>query len=211
MTTRWTRRHLGLLSEDPATTAPLADPTGRVLLDDDVWDMWPIQEEDGSVAAIHGQELWMARAAPPRGHPEARHDVARIRLLSTDGRRWTDRGPVFDDGASLGSREWSGSAVRRADGTVSVFYTAAGLRGEAHPTFVQRVVEARLGTHREIVRPDERWYLPADEIEGGPGQIRAFRDPGWFRDPHDGREHLLIAASVARGDAYMGAVAMADA
>ncbi|MBO3749984.1 glycoside hydrolase family 68 protein [Streptosporangiaceae bacterium NEAU-GS5] len=225
MTTLWTQRHLDLLIEEPTTTAPLAGPVGRVLADDDVWDMWPIQDEDGSVAVLCGQELWMALAAPAVGHPEERHDVARIRLLTTDGHGWKDRGPVFADGVSLGSREWSGSAVRRPDGTVSVFYTAAGHRGEARRTFVQRVAEAQLklvagdggpqldqhADHREVLRSDGGTYLLADEVDGGPGRIRAFRDPGWFRDPADGREYLLVAASVPWRDRFMGAVALAGA
>lgn len=112
---------------------------------------------------------------------------------------------------------------------MSVFYTAAGRRGEARPTFAQTVVEARArllteggrvlldqaAEHREVLRSDGVTYLPADDIEGGPGRIKAFRDPGWFRDPADGREYLLVAASVApSGDAdhaFMGAVALAAA
>ena len=221
----WTRAHLDRLTGSAATTAPvIRGPLPRVLPAHDLWDMWPVQNEDGSVCVIHGRELWMGLSAPAVGHPEERHDVARIRLLATGDDGWTDLGPVFADGASPGSREWSGSAVRRPDGTVSVFYTAAGRRGEARPTFVQRIVEARpklivndggvvlegSAEHREIVRSDGRAYLIADEIEGGPGR-RAFRDPGWFRDPADGREYLLIAASTAWDDRHMGAVALAGA
>jgi levansucrase len=51
-------------------------------------------------------------------------------------------------------------------------------------------------------------YLPADDVDGGPGRIRAFRDPGWFRDPADGREYLLVAASVPWEDRFTGAVAL---
>lgn len=166
----------------------------------------------------------MALSAPAVGHPEERHDRARIRLLARTAGRWRDLGDAFADGASPGSREWSGSAVRRADGTVSVFYTAAGVRGEARPTFHQQVVEARptlgiaggvvqLGRdveHRVVLRPDGQ-YLPADDVVGGPGRIRAFRDPGWFRDPADGREYLLVAASVPWRDRFMGAIALAGA
>ncbi|ETK36752.1 glycoside hydrolase family 68 protein [Microbispora sp. ATCC PTA-5024] len=230
---RWTRRHRDLLAASAggadgagsATTAPLIDfaVQPRVLPHHDIWDLWPIQDEDGSTSVVADRELWMALSAPAAGHPEARHDRARIRLLAKDGDRWTDLGDAFADGASPGSREWSGSAVRRSDGTVSVFYTAAGRRGEARPTFAQCVVEARGGLvsdgggvrldpgaeHRVVLRSDGRMYLPADEIDGGPGQIRAFRDPGWFRDPADGREYLLVAASVAYGDGFMGAVALA--
>ncbi len=228
---RWTRRHLAAPAGGAATTAPViglpAPP--RVLPHDDVWDLWPIQEEDGSTSVVRGRELWMALSAPALGHPEERHDRARLRLLARDGDGWTDLGHAFADGASPGSREWSGSAVRRPDGTVSVFYTAAGRRGEARPTFAQTVVEARArlvtddgpvlleqaAEHREVLRSDGVTYLPADEIEGGPGQIRAFRDPGWFRDPADGREYLLVAASVSASadgdDGFMGAVALAAA
>lgn len=169
-----------------------------------------------------GAELWMALTAPVAGHPEERHDRARIRLLARKGDEWHDLGDAFADGTSPGSREWSGSAVRRADGTVSVFYTGAGVRGEVTPTFHQRVVltQPRLtadgevalergSAHRVALRGQDP-YLPADEIEGGPGRIQAFRDPGWFRDPADGREYLLIAASVPWGDGYTGAVALAD-
>ena len=187
-----------------------------------MWDTWPVLEEDGSTTVAGGAELWMALTAPAEGHPEDRHDRARIRLLSRTAGRWHDLGDVFADGASPGSREWSGSAVRRPDGTVSVFYTAAGVRGETRPTFSQRAVEARPrltvvggaarlepeAGHRVVLRADGD-YLPADEVEGGPGRIRAFRDPWWFRDPHDAQEYLLVAASVPGRDHFMGAVALA--
>ena len=189
----------------------------------DVWDTWPIQEEDGSVCVLGGAELWMALAAPAAGHPEERHDIARIRLLARKDDQWQDLGNAFADGASPGSREWSGSAVRRADGTVSVYYTASGVRGAVRPTFHQRVALARPrltvvdGNVRldqnhghQVVLHGQEPYLPADDVEGGPGRIRAFRDPGWFRDPADGREYLLIAASVPWGDRFTGAVALAD-
>lgn len=220
-TARWTHRHLDQLVENPATTAPVIGAVPRVLPDHDIWDTWPVQEEDGSTTVVDGAELWMTLAAPAAGHPEERHDRARLRLLGRTAARWCDLGDVFADGVSLGSREWSGSAVRRPDGTVSVFYTAAGMRGEARPTFHQRVVEARprlggaglLGrdvAHRVVLHADDP-YLPANDVTGGPGRIRAFRDPGWFRDPADGREYLLVAASVPWDDHFTGAVALAAA
>lgn len=223
---RWTRRHLELLTATDTTTAPVCDPAAlpRILPDHDLWDLWPIQEEDGAPSVIGGGELWMALSAPALGHPEERHHQARIRLLGRYGEEWEDLGNAFADGASPGSREWSGSAVRRPDGTVSVYYTAAGRRGEARPTYRQSVVETRPvlvaeggrvmlrrdAEHREILRSDGRMYLPADETDGSPGNIRAFRDPGWFRDPADGRDYLLVAASTAWDDRFTGAVALAE-
>jgi levansucrase len=222
--TLWTPAHLERLRPDPATTAPPVGPedVARVLPHDDVWDPWPVVDADGRIVTIGGGEVWMALSAPARGHPDDRHDVARLRLLLRHGPAWTDCGHVFADAASAGSREWSGSAVRRADGSVSVFYTAAGRRGEPRRTFLQRVMEAtgRLatagagvrfepaGAHREVVRPADG-YLPADEVDGASGRIRAFRDPGWFADPADGREYLLIAASVAGARGFDGAVGIA--
>jgi levansucrase len=196
-----------------------------VLPHHDIWDMWPVQEEDGATVVVLGSELWMALSAPAAGHPEERHDRARILLLASSGDRWEDLGYVFKDGTSLGSREWSGSAIRRPDGSISVFYTAAGERGEARPTFRQRVVEARpklsidRGTvqlerrveHRVVLRADGDIYLPADEIDGAPGRIKAFRDPSWFRDPADGQEYLLVAASTRWQDRFSGAIAIARA
>jgi levansucrase len=221
----WTRQHLDRLGEAAAIAAPElgASEQPRVIRDDDVWDPWPVQEMDGSPSVVEGRELWMALSAPASGHPEGRHDVARLRLLAHDANGWDDLGPAFAHGVTPGSREWSGSAVRRTDGSVSVYYTAAGHRGEARPSYVQRVIEAcprlvasngrirldGLAEHREILRADGGTYLPADELEGAPGHIRAFRDPGWFRDPADGREHLLIAASVPARGGFMGAVALA--
>lgn len=219
---RWTRRHLARLVASRRTTAPAVDGAAPppLLPGTDLWDLGPVQEDDGTPSVVQGRELWMALSAPAVGHPEDRHDVARLRLLARDGADWSDLGPVFADGASPGSREWSGCAVRHRDGTVSVFYTAAGRRGEAAPTYVQRVMEARSRLvdgvrlelaveHRELVRPDGRTYLLADEKDGMPGHIRAFRDPSWFRDPKDGRGYLLIAASVPWRGRFMGAVAIA--
>lgn len=224
---RWTRGHLERLAESGTSTAPVIDPAAlpRILPDHDLWDLWPVQEEDGSTSAAGGHELWMALSAPATGHPEERHDRARIRLLGRNGEEWKDLGDAFAAGASPGSREWSGSAVRRPDGTVSVYYTAAGRRGEARPTYRQSVIETHPvlnadhgrivlqqdAAHREVLRSDGRMYLPADESEGAPGQIRAFRDPGWFRDPADGRDYLLVAASTAWGDGFTGAIALAQA
>ena len=114
----WGREHLARLVATPATTAPVIGPRklSRVLPDEDVWDLWPVQEPDGSPSVIGGRELWMTLSAPAVGHPEQRHDRARLRLLSGAGDAWTDLGRVFDDGASPGSREWSRSAVRRPEG-----------------------------------------------------------------------------------------------
>lgn len=188
-----------------------------------VWDPWPVQHPDGSVATIGDRELWVALAAPADGHPEDRHDHARQHLLSV-GAAGTDPvtdavtdavtnlGPLFPDGASLGSREWSGTTVydpHRA--TITAYYTASGTRGETAVTYTQRIMAAEglvtftdaavtidWGPHRELVRPDG-CFLPSG-FAAGSSWLAAFRDPAWFRDPSDGAEYLLLAASVGGSD-----------
>nr|WP_281282855.1 hypothetical protein [Nonomuraea terrae] len=70
-----------------------------------------MQDEDGATSVIGADELWMALSAPALGHPEERHDLARIRLLGRNGDQWTDLGNAFPDGVSPGSREWSAHAT----------------------------------------------------------------------------------------------------
>lgn len=225
----WTRRHLARLAETAGTTAPLvrANEVVRILPDYDLWDVWPVREPDGAVSSIARGELWIALSAPAIGHPDVRHDIARLRLLAKRGGRWTDTGPVFPDGGSLGSREWAGSAIHRsADSSLTVFYTAAGRRGERRRTFVQRIAQAtgRLvvtdsaigltdwSDHRESVQADGAIYVRAEEEHGEPGFIKAFRDPFFFRDPRSGRDYLLFTGSLgyAKTD-FNGAVGIAEA
>jgi levansucrase len=153
-------------------------------------------------------------------HPEARHDHARLRLLRRDPQGWQDLGVLFPDEASPGSREWSGTAVfDAATSQLRVLYTATGRRGEATPTFRQRLFEARgevrggrvvsWSRHAEVITAAPP-YLPADEADSAPGLCRAFRDPFLFRDPADGSEYLLFAASVPDGDQpHAGAIGIA--
>jgi levansucrase len=199
--------------DDGAGTLP-----GRFL-----WDPWPVQELDGSVVRVPGGELWVALVANATADPEERHGNARQHLLLL-GSTVQDLGPLFPVGASAGSREWSGSTVLdRGRGVLSAYYTAAGGRDEPQQTLTQRILLAegeicldenpvRVQTwtpHRELVTPAPP-YLPSGVTS--PGQtLRAFRDPGWFRDPADGTDHLLVAASVDDpvGKGPWGAVGLA--
>jgi levansucrase len=131
------------------------------------------------------------------------------------------------DGFSPGSREWAGSAVLGPGaGEVTLFFTAAGRRGEVPPTVEQRLFQTtgRLDVTGappvirdwsapfESVASDDEVYVRADQAEGPPGKLKAFRDPAYFRDPADGRSYLLFAASL-KGSPYAenGAVGVARA
>jgi levansucrase len=193
----------------------------------DMWDLWPVQDEDGAIAVIGGGELWMGLSAPAAGDPVERHGRARIRLVARGADGWRDLGPALPDGLSPGSREWSGSAiVNAARDQVTLFFTAAGRRGETSLTYEQRMFQTmgRLtGTGetlrltdwsepRQSLSSDGRLYDPADQARGVVGQIKAFRDPAFFRDPADNAAYLLFAASLPPpSSAFNGAVGIARA
>lgn len=186
----------------------------------DLWDSWPLQREDGATALVDGRQFWFFLSAPCFPDPGQRHEAARIRLASLGADGWRDHGNAMPDGFSPGTREWAGSAVLHDDGiSVTLFFTAAGRRGEV-PTVEQRLFAARgqLGPDgvtdwqppREIIVADGERYVVANEAEGKPGLIKAFRDPAWFRDPATGKTHILFTASAGWSDHdYNGVVGIA--
>ncbi len=211
-TTRWTRQHVSAIVDDPSTSTPVIDDApARLLPDIDFWDLWPIRAPDGTVATPCGAQLWAGLSAPAVGHPERRHDQARIRVVMLDRTGWADLGLLFPEGASAGSREWAGCLVLEP-GTdrLLAYYTAAGERGEPTRTFRQRIMGATAvlrcvsgrpqitgwSPHREVLVADGVRYLPAVQATGVPGFIKAFRDPFYFRDPANRQAYLLFTASL---------------
>jgi levansucrase len=176
----------------------------------DLWDMWPLQEEDGTTALIGGRAFWFFLSSPKLPDPEQRHDHARIRMLGLRGSQWSDYGLVFSDGFGPGTREWSGSAVLSQNQQLRMFFTASGRR-EGGPRFEQRIFEANArfevgADHvavgewtapREIFSADDLYYATADDSEPVNGMIRGFRDPSYFRDPADGAEYIFFTGSAA--------------
>lgn len=227
MTSRWTPDAVALMSSAPVSTVSVIDRTSVVpiLPGVDLWDYWPVQQRDGHTATIAGGTLQMLLGAPATGDPEARHALARIRLMFERRGQWFDLGNLFPDGFSPGSREWSGSAILDDDQrSITLYFTAAGHRGEAAISFDQRLFET--SADLTIVDGDPRigaWSTPVESVAadgelyasdmtggGGIGTIKAFRDPFYFRDPADGRELLLFAASLAASNSpWNGAVGLA--
>ncbi len=226
-TSCWTPAHIASL--DPGhQTAPLiaAPDVERIDAQLDIWDAWPAQRADGTPHVLGtGAQLWMALGAPRDPDPDARHALARIHLLrrEPDG-QWTHLGPAMPDGFSPGSREWSGSAIVDEDGkALTLYFTAAGRRGEDEPSFEQRLFQTRAtlaedgacgqwSIPREIIQVDGIHYMPTAGAGGGLGTIKAFRDPAWFRDPASGEQLIVFAASRAgSASAYNGVVGLAKA
>jgi len=224
MTSHWTAAAVAALATSawPATPRIVAAPP--LLPGLDLWDYWPVQERDGRVAVIGGGTLFVFLAAPATGDPDARHDLAHLRLAHRDETGWRDLGPVFDEGFAPGSRQWSGSTVVDAGHTMlTLFFTAAGRRNEAQLGFEQRLFVSRAGlgvppgplvkawsTPTEVIAADGAVYLRDMAGGGALGTIKAFRDPYYFEDPVDRAGYLLFTASLAASSsAWNGAVGIA--
>ena len=225
-TSQWTAAHVaainpGALPHGPAFEAADAVPLFPGL---DLWDMWPVQQLNGSTADIAGGTLWMALSAPDMGDPGLRHFHARIRLIHQTASGWRDLGPAMPDGWAPGNREWAGSALIEGD-RITLYFSAAGPdAGEGG--YQQRLFEAQArllveeGGPRliewsrpvESVVSDGAHYVIADQQHGEPGRIKAFRDPAHFCDPADGARYLLFVGSLGRSASdYNGCVGLARA
>lgn len=226
--TYWTAKHIATLSGAGVQSSALLTDKNVVPISGDlgIWDAWPIQHADGHPYRLpQGQEVWMALGAPHFDDPDDRHGHACIQLVLREASGWLYLGRAMPSGFSPGSREWSGSAVVNADGTtVTLYFTATGRRGESALSFEQRMFSAeatldlasgdpRLVDWRglkELFTPDPVYYMSTIGGPRGVGQIKAFRDPAFFRDPVDGRDYLFFAGSCAASRSrYNGLVGMA--
>lgn len=174
-----------------------------------VWDAWPLAEADGTPIAWNGGELWFALAVLQSDDPEHRHSVAHIHHFYRRRDRFVHLAKALPAGFAPGSREWSGSALAE-NGLVTLFFTATGHRGEAAPTFHQRIFATSASVGRQLDKPFGEWSPPheliqadgaiyeyADQDYGRPGEIKGFRDPAHFRDD-DGTDYLLFTGSSAQ-------------
>lgn len=228
MTTAWSACAVAAIANNPMPVAPVIDPAAcrPILPGFDLWDYWPVQQRDGSTAEIADGALCMLLSAPILPDPDQRHAIARIRLMHQTADGWRDLGNLLPDGFSPGSREWSGSAIISDNhDRVTLYFTAAGHRGEVELSFDQRLFEttATLAVDHGVPRLFG-WTTPAESVAsdgniyardmaggGEIGTIKAFRDPAWFCDPADGREYLIFAASLEQSSSlWNGAVGLAQ-
>ena len=225
----WRAAHVAAIGDTYAQAIPVIAPESiKPLIEGiDLWDLWPLQLADGTTARFDGWTLWMVLSAPALPDPDLRHGQARIRLMSERDGEWRDRGNVLPDGMAPGSREWAGSALYHPEsGRVTLFFTAAGHRGENPQSYAQRLFQTsgKLAFDNGSARIDE-WTLPVElfasdddlyvlvnHTQGRPGFIKGFRDPAHFRDPASGVTYLLFTASLGRStSAWNGAIGIARA
>ena len=225
----WTAECVADIARFPLPEAPLIAECDvlPVSADHDLWDVWPLQSLDGSVAEIAGGQLWMILSAPKMDDPGMRHDVARTRLLMHRDGAWLDCGLLFPDNLNPGAREWSGAArIEPGTNRVIAYFTATGRRGAKGRSFEQRLFQTsgRLdltgtmpsitdwSTPRLLTDNDGAHYVDLAIDQGVPGNIRGFRDPYWLRDPADGLDYILFTGSKARSPhTHNGVIGLARA
>jgi levansucrase len=219
-TSHWSPADVAAIGDTALPEAPVIAPAARLVPGTDLWDYWPVQEIDGRVARIGDGTLYFFLAAPAEGDPEDRHDHAAILLLHKGATGWRDLGPAFPTDFAPGSRQWSGSTVVDRDHCrLTLYFTAAGRRGEATLGFEQRLFVTTAPLADVAFPAVGDWSVPVEiaapggdymvEMAGGGaiGTIKAFRDPYYFRDPDDQGEYLLFTASLAAStSAWNGAI-----
>jgi levansucrase len=226
---RWLASDVAAIESSIMPCAPIirADAAAPILNGVYLWDVWPVQLDDGSVPMVAGGELWVVMSAPNNGDPDSRHNTARWRLFFVKDKVWQDCGLFFPDGLTPGSREWSGS-VRLNPETqrVTAWLTAAGRRGDVEKSVEQRLfvsegtldvsgphpVVTNWSTPVEAVEPDHQDYIDTGIDAGPAGRINGFRDPFWFRDPADGQGYILFTGSKPNaGHSHTGLIGIAIA
>lgn len=222
MTSAWTTEHVQGIAHQQFSTVPIItkQQVHPIIPGMMLWDMWPIQTKFGEIAEIAGGSMWMVLSAPDHGDPGRRHFEARIRLLHLVEGQWHDRGQLLPDAMIDYEREWAGTGVL-IDNVVSIYFTAAGTHEQARG-YQQRLFEAHgtlqadgsitdWSTPHASLANCGNYYEFADQQDGEPGKIVAFRDPAYFCDPADGKEYLIFSASLAGSQSeYNGAIGIAE-
>ncbi len=205
---KWTKEQATTIKRSRDNVASVIEPLENDPAPDvHVWDTWLLRNRQGKLATIDGWRVLFSLTAPADMLPGKRHDVAEIQYFySRDGEEWHPGGPVFD-GDALGQRQWAGSALNDDDGTLYVYYTAAGDDDESELTYTQRIAGARgctltvsdssvaiegVWTHETLLEPDGKWYETQNQSRG---MMYTFRDPWFFEDPATGETHLLFEAN----------------
>jgi len=221
---------------DAATLKDIASVKGYDelgnLIDLDVWDSWPMENANGTVANYNGYNLVFALAGDPKRVWDTHIYLLYQRIGETSIDSWKCAGRVFKYDDQINSNdpilkdqleEWSGSATLTADGKVRLFYTSR------HPWAPERGFYGKqtLTTAQINVSQPDADTLKIDGVQdlksifdGGDGTIyqnvQQFIDKGVYlsgdnhtlRDPHyvedNGHKYLVFEANTGTEDGYQG-------
>ncbi|MBD1383134.1 glycoside hydrolase family 68 protein [Metabacillus arenae] len=192
----------------------------------DVWDTWPLQNADGTVAEYKGYHLVFGLA----GNPEDANDTSVYLFYKkadeTSLDSWKNAGRVFDDSEQFvpndphlkdETQEWSGSATLTSDGEVRLFYTSFSGKNYGKQTLTTAQVNVSqpdadsikiegVEDYKSIFDADGKKYQHVQQfIDGGAynsGDNHTFRDPHYVEDK--GRKYLVFEANTGTETGYQG-------
>ncbi|MBH0164191.1 glycoside hydrolase family 68 protein [Fictibacillus sp. 7GRE50] len=210
-------------------SAKKVDENGKKI-DMDVWDTWPLQNADGTVAEYKGYHIVFGLAGDPKNPNDTFIYMFYKKADDQSIDAWKNAGRVFEDNDKFKandkylkhqSEEWSGSATFTSDGEVRLFYT----NREAFKPDQDRFGKQTLTTAQvNLSQPDSK-TLEIEGVEdyksifeGGDSKMyqtveKAFgggdyNDNHTFRDPHyieeDGRKYLVFEANTGTETGYQG-------
>ncbi|MDZ5712820.1 glycoside hydrolase family 68 protein [Jeotgalibacillus haloalkalitolerans] len=218
-TSVWSRQMAEKVELTKDNTAPEIDTDFDLVAPDHwVWDTWPLQNRDGSLAKIKGYRVAFALVAPRNLGWGARHTEARIGMFtSKNGKDWTYQGIPYEYEEALGHMQWAGSAMLDEEGKVHFFYTATGEKENWQQDNWERTAPQKLakttfdisadkegvhltneGEHEIMLEADGEYYETIEQADSP--IITAFRDPYFFQDPATGKEYILFEGQT--GDNY---------
>ncbi|ADF38426.1 levansucrase [Priestia megaterium DSM 319] len=201
------------------------DKSGN-LIDLDVWDSWPLQNADGTVANYHGYQVVFALAGDPKDADDTSIYVFYQKIGEDSIDSWKNAGRVFKDSDKFvpndphlkkQTQEWSGSATLTSEGKIRLFYTnfSGTNYGKQTITTAQVNVSQPSGDtlkiegvedHKSIFDGDGKKYQNIqqfiDEGAYGSGDNHTLRDPHYVEDK--GHKYLVFEANTGTEDGYQG-------
>ncbi|MFP4976052.1 glycoside hydrolase family 68 protein [Paenibacillus sp. CN-4] len=195
----------------------------------DVWDTWPLQNADGTVANYKGYNIVFGLAGDPKRGSDTFIYLFYKKAGDNTIESWKNAGRVFKDTDKLGpndsilnnqSEEWSGSATLTSDGEVRLFYTnrhpwapEQGFFGKQTLTTAQiNISQPEAGTLKIDGVEDLKSIFDGDGINyqtvnqafgaGDYSDNHTLRDPHYVED--NGRKYLIFEANTGTETGYQG-------
>jgi levansucrase len=196
----------------------------------DVWDTWPLQNADGTVAEYNGYHIVFGLAGDPNNANDTFVYMFYKKVGEDSIDAWKNAGRVFDDEDKYKANdetlkgqveEWSGSALFTEEGDIRLFYTNRGDFNESKGLFGRQ----SLTTAQVNISEQAKNELNIDGVEdhktiysGGDGDTyetvgQAFEDRNFMnnhtlRDPHyiedNGKKYLVFEANTGTEYGYAG-------
>ncbi|MFT8310100.1 MAG: glycoside hydrolase family 68 protein [Sporolactobacillus sp.] len=198
-------------------------------IDLDVWDSWPLQNADGTVADYKGYNIVFALAGDPKVGSDTFIYLFYQKKGDTSIDSWKNAGRVFqaDDHLKTNDQilkdqaeEWSGSATLTKDGKVRLFYTNRQPWDEGKKLYgKQTLTTAQINLSqpdadslkvdgiedlKSIFAGDGKYYQTVDQFAAGDkgADNHTFRDPHYVED--NGHKYLVFEANTGTKVGYQG-------